>query len=152
MHSLKRTINIILDLIIHIIISLEVFLIVYFKTGEIFYLIPVILGGILIDIDHLIDYIIQFEGLSLKKILVFPYKKRKNIYLFFHSWELVILGAFFSFFYNSLFWQVFFCSWGLHLLVDNIDGAKAKGFLHYFFTYRLVKGFKAEKLKGFIFD
>jgi thiamine transporter ThiT len=152
MYSLKRTINIILDLIIHIIISLEVFSIVYFKTGEISYLIPVILGGILIDIDHLIDYIIQFEGLSFKKISVFPYKKRKNIYLFFHSWELVILGVSLSFFYNSLFWQVFFCSWGLHLLVDNIDGAKAKGFLHYFFTYRLVKKFKAEKLKGFIFD
>ncbi|MCF7917229.1 MAG: hypothetical protein K9L61_05570 [Candidatus Omnitrophica bacterium] len=152
MYYLKRTINIILDLIIHVIISSEIFLIVYFKTGELFYLVPAILGGILIDTDHLIDYIIQFRGLSFKKILAFPYKKRKNIYLFLHSWELVILGVSLSFFYNSLFWQVFSCSWGLHLLVDNIDGAKAKGFLHYFFTYRLTKEFKTEKLKGFLFD
>ncbi|MFO8053075.1 MAG: hypothetical protein R6U54_03850 [Candidatus Omnitrophota bacterium] len=152
MYSLKRSVNIILDLTIHLIISLEIFLIAYFKTGEFFYILPAILGGILIDADHIIDYLIQVRKISFKKILIFPYKKRKNVYLFLHSWELVFLFLFLSFFYNSLFWQLFSSSWALHLLIDNIDGAKAKGFLHYFVIYRLKKGFKTEELKGFLFD
>ncbi|MCF7873231.1 MAG: hypothetical protein K9L84_00215 [Candidatus Omnitrophica bacterium] len=152
MYFLKKSVNIVIDSVIHIVISLEIFLIAYFKTGKVFYLLPAVLGGVLIDIDHVIDYLIQFRKVDFKGLLFFPYRKRKNIYLFFHSWELVIIFFLFSFFYDSLFWQIFSYSWALHLLVDNIDGAKDKRFFHYFFIYRLAKKFKTEKLKGFIFD
>lgn len=109
-------------------------------------------GGILIDIDHLLDFVIQFRRLNLKGLLNFPYQKGEHVYLFFHSWELVIITGLLSFFCNFLIVQIFVFSWALHLFVDNIDGAKKKGFLHYFLSYRFSKGFKTDKLKGFIFD
>lgn len=110
------------------------------------------LGGVVIDLDHIIDCFVYFGRISFKNLLAFPYRKAKKVYLIFHSWELVILVYFFAFFGQSLFWQVFVFSWTLHLLVDNIDGAKKKGLTHYLFFYRFAKGFKIDKLKGFAFD
>lgn len=147
----KKSINIIIDSIVHLAISLEVFLIAYAKTGDFFYFFIAILGGVVIDVDHGIDCLIQFKKVNLKKILIFPYLKKKYVYLFLHSWELVAIFAFFSFFFNSLPWQVFVFSWALHLLVDNLDDFKRKGFFHYFLFYRFKKGFKTDKLEGFIF-
>lgn len=152
MYMSKRSVNIILDLVIHIVITLEISLIVYLKFQNILYVLMAVAGGILIDIDHMFDFIIQFRRLSFRRLLNFPYQKSKHIYLFFHSWELVIIAGLFSFFSHFLALQIFVFSWGLHLFVDNIDEAKKKRFLHYFLIYRFSKGFKTDKLKGFIFD
>jgi len=137
-------------LLIHLILTFEVSLIAWLKSGSVFSVLAAFLGGILIDIDHLIDYFIHFRKLELKSLLAFPYQQTKSVYLIFHSWELVILVGVFSFFYPSLLLRVFVFSWGLHLFVDNIDGFKRKGFNHYFFLFRLAKGFSVDKLKGFI--
>lgn len=150
-NNLKRNANICLDLTIHFIISLEIFLIFFLKFENIFLIIPSFLGGILIDFDHILDCFFNFGRVNFKLLCDFPYRKPQKVFLFFHSWELVILFSALAYFYFSLFFQVFAFSWGMHLLVDNLDGAKKKGFCHYFLIYRLRQGFKIENLKGFVF-
>lgn len=148
----KRSFNIGLDLIFHAIISLEVGLLAWLKFQNWVYVIPAVLAGLLIDIDHLIDCFIHFGKISFKELTAFPYQRAKKIYLFFHAWEFVIIVAIIAFFFQFSFWQVFVISWALHLFVDNLDGSRKKGFFHYFFFYRFSKKFKTDVLKGFVFD
>lgn len=121
----------------------------YLKTKDMVFIVPAVLGGILIDTDHLINYFFNFRRIKLKKLLAFPYSGANKVYLLFHSWELAGVVFFLAFFYQSLFWQVFAASFALHLLVDNLDQSKQKGFLLYFLSYRVAKGFRIEDLKGF---
>ncbi|MCF7887185.1 MAG: hypothetical protein K9L71_02065 [Candidatus Omnitrophica bacterium] len=138
----KKSFNIVLDTLIHLIISLEISIIVYIRFGNIFYVFLAILGGILIDIDHTVDYFVHYKKISLKSLIYFPYQKKKRVYLFFHSWELVILLSLIAFSLQSKPLQIFCFAWGLHLLVDNLDDFKEKGFFYYFLFYRLSKEFK----------
>ncbi len=138
----KKSINIILDTLIHIIITLEISLIVYFKFNNLYYVLMAVIGGILIDADHLVDYLIHCKKMSLKNLIFFSYQKKKKVYLFFHSWELIILLSVIAFFIQSKSLQIFSFAWGLHLCVDNLDGFKERGLFYYFLAYRLSKKFK----------
>ncbi len=152
MNTSRRALNIGLDFLIHLIITLEIALIVYLRVEDIFYIFPAVLGGIFVDTDHILNYFFSFKKFDFKGLMVSPYQKPKRVYLIFHSWELVVVGGFFAFFFHSLFWQIFIFSLALHLLVDNLDGVKRKGFFHYFFLYRLSRRFRIEELRGFVFD
>lgn len=148
----KRNFNIGFDLSAHFIISLEIGFIAYLFYGEAVYFLAALLGGFFIDSDHIFDCFIYFGKISLRKVLVFPYRRAEKVYLLLHSWELIIITGFFVFWQQALFWQVFVFSWAMHLLVDNIDQLKKKRLGHYFFIYRLVNRFESKRLKGFVFD
>jgi hypothetical protein len=105
----------------------------------------VIAGGILIDIDHFIDYFL-YAGLkfNLKKFALIDFLKSGRIYIFFHSWELIVLiylGGF------LLGWGKYSLALSLgmlgHLLVDSIF---QKAFLPYSLIYRIQHKFNAYKI------
>lgn len=118
---------------------------IYSFTGAIF-------GGVLIDLDHLVDYFLAFGGRFRVPYFLRGYQflKSDKIYILFHGWEygillaiaLSIVGG------GSASW-VFLFTLGLgglfHLVVDTHvnHGMSLKA---YSLFYRLAKGFDVVKI------
>ncbi len=108
--------------------------------------------GVFIDLDHFHDYFMysRFRAVSLKQFFdVCHNMKLSKIYLVFHSYEIILL----------LFLAGFLTGWNdltigmttgfiLHLVLDELTNKKKYACkpLFYFFTYRLIKGFRKELL------
>lgn len=109
----------------HFLISFLAGSIYLFLTGKpisLPYLIPWLIGGVLIDIDHLFTYlVISPKKLSLKKTLlpiVNDYKEDNQHFFIFHTIEFAL---FFSFIIakTALTWQ-YLASYLLHLFCDGL--------------------------------
>lgn len=105
--------------------------------------------GVFLDIDHLIDYVINYGWrIRIKHLFrVFEYETFENLFLFLHSWEFVVI-------YLVLLWLM---DWKpvaigagigifVHLLLDHFFNDHSK--LAYFFSYRLFHGFSAKHFYG----
>lgn len=112
-----------------------------------------LIGGVLIDLDHLIDYFFAFRWRWRLSYFLKGYQflKSDKIYILFHGWEYVILLAISTWFVIeissglgtgllSLCLGMFF-----HLIVD-VCVNQGVSFKTYFFLYRLRYGFSVEKL------
>ena len=102
------------------------------------------LGGILVDLDHLIDYFLYF-GLhfNLKYFFQSRFLLSRKVYLFLHHWELAAVLAVIAFLGKSMYLSAFTVSLSLHLLIDNVQRDNK---FFYLFSYRLYHKFNAEKL------
>lgn len=104
-------------------------------------------AGVLIDLDHLIDYYANFRfTLSIRKIYLRCLGMRlKRLYVLLHSYELVIaLWAAIYAFRLSDIWKGIAIGFTQHLLFDQITNPLNT--FGYFLTYRIVKGFRKEHI------
>ncbi|MDD5482552.1 MAG: hypothetical protein PHP98_02700 [Kiritimatiellae bacterium] len=105
--------------------------------------------GVFLDIDHLIDYAINYGGrIRIRHLFkAFEYEAFENIFVFLHSWEFVVI-------YLALLWLV---DWqpvaigagiGLlvHLLLDHFFNDHSR--LAYFLSYRMLHGFSGKHFYG----
>lgn len=90
----------------HIAISVPVSLGVFYFTKSIFYFLFSLAIGILLDTDHIFDYIAEEKKFDLKHMFIKSYLGDfKKIYLFLHAYEYVPVAFFFTH-----CWHYFFTS------------------------------------------
>lgn len=107
------------------------------------------ISGVLIDLDHVFDFLVfSKEKFSIKGFFSWCYDtKWERVTLLFHSYELYLaLGIIVYFYPNKILIGVLFGS-GLHLILDQI-GNRIHGRypMFYFLTYRCFVGFRKSKL------
>lgn len=111
-----------------------------------------ILGGVLIDLDHLIDYFLAFKWQWKLAYFLKGYQflKSDKVYVLFHGWEYVVfLGLVVLIVDMNAGVRVGLFALGLgalfHLIVDTFvnHGMTFRG---YSFFYRLQRGFDVEKI------
>lgn len=112
------------------------------------------LAGVFLDVDHILDCYLNYGlGFKLKDIYHTCIEIRlKRIFLFFHSFELIILfWIFVAVFSPGNIWKGVAIGITQHLIFDqltniplhNVDGRA------YFFLFRLFNGFDKDKfVKG----
>lgn len=101
-----------------------------------------LLFGWLIDLDHLIDFLILVKKKDLFNLNLFLsgsyFKKTQKIYIFLHSYEITFLLFISSIMIEQNIFYVALAHF-FHLLQDQISN-KVKKF-SYFFIYRLLNNF-----------
>jgi len=130
-----------IDILVHVVSTILLSTWVYQKTGNLSYVAILILTGIFLDLDHLIDYFIFFKNkFDLRALLEGLYLRSGKSYLIFHSWEinfiLLIFGLGLKFYPLNLF----VLGSSMHLAIDNIQ---RKNRLFYFLIYRFYRKFDA---------
>lgn len=109
--------------------------------------IAVMVGGVLIDLDHVFDYVREYGfRIDIAHFFeTFYHTRYRRIVLLFHAWELMIaLGLIAS----ATGWNPWL--WGLtigastHLALDQTFNYTRPG--SYFLLWRLAKGFQREKI------
>jgi len=113
----------------------------------------VFLTGVFIDLDHLVDFwaLKPKNPFSVKNFLnAEKYDKQaKWIFVFFHSWELIIGFWLWAFLAHWPLWPTSIAAGAtLHLILD-IDNLKHPCKMHpltYFLFFRIIKGFKKKQI------
>ncbi|MDO8566245.1 MAG: hypothetical protein Q7S04_03620 [Candidatus Moranbacteria bacterium] len=110
------------------------------------------LGGVLIDLDHLIDYFLAFGSRWNLSYFIRGYQflKSDKVYVLFHGWEYVILLAIVVWAVgaqSSLGVALFALGLGglFHLIADTLIN-HGMSFRAYSILYRLVNKFEVEKI------
>ena len=106
------------------------------------------LGGVLIDLDHPIDYYIGRKKIpsTIAEIMDFYHPRQKGkLHILFHSYELFVMLWVATYFLKlGGIWLGLLSGATLHLICDQIYNPLKP--LGYFFTFRLVSGFEKRKL------
>lgn len=111
------------------------------------------LSGVFIDLDHVPDYLLlSGERPSLRGFFKWHYTvKWTKLYLFLHSYELVLAVSVYAFFSGSALWSGLAAGAACHLLADQISNrhlpegySLKRGF--YFFIFRYRVGFRKKKM------
>jgi membrane-bound metal-dependent hydrolase YbcI (DUF457 family) len=130
--------------IIHFIALIPAALLIWYKTKSVKSLIVLFAAGILIDIDHLIDYF-AYYGMQINALdfISADYFKYSGLAIVpFHGWEWVIITLLLAY---KRGWKSVFTPIALglltHLIVDSIN---IHSFLFYSFLYRMSRGFMVE--------
>lgn len=142
------------DELIHLLLSLLVGLLAYFRFNQNWYLIVVALFfGLLIDVDHFFDYFAYF-GITFSPEDFFNVcsymKPAGKIYVLLHGWEYLLVFGLASFYLErklklkGLVFTVFF-SYLFHLLWDNTSLNHQS--MAYSLIYRALNDFD---LKNFV--
>ena len=111
------------------------------------------IAGTLIDVDHIIEYIVHygFKDFSLKRVfLVCDQTSRQAgedrfriLYLIFHSYELAIILWIIYFYVKSINFFAFVLGYSLHLFMDSVGNPIHPYF--YFITWRAANNFDSNK-------
>jgi hypothetical protein len=111
-----------------------------------------IVGGVLIDLDHFIDYFFAFRyQWNLSYFMKgYQFLKSDKVYVLFHGWEYLVLVAVIYFFvdkYENLQGLLFALGLGVlfHLVVDVFVN-HGMSFRAYLFFYRLKHQFDIKKV------
>jgi len=132
-----------LDFALHTLLTAAFALLVYFKFARLDYVILAVFGGIFIDFDHFLDYLIYYKKFNLKQFLMTPYGESKKAYILLHSWELVFILLVIGFIFKYSYVLILGLSMGLHLLVDTLQRGS---FLLYCLAYRFRHKFDVSAL------
>lgn len=136
--------RVILDILSHLIFTSALGFWVYSNTSNLTFALYFFAGGILLDLDHFIDYFIYFKAkFRLLDFLNCRYLKSRKTYLFFHSWELVLISLALSIFWGSAGLFLFSSGLVFHLVIDNVQ---RKNLLFYLLSYRFYKRFDASSI------
>lgn len=103
------------------------------------------LAGVLIDLDHLIDFYANNRfTFSIKRIYCACIRIRfRKIYILLHSYEmLIILWLAIYFFSLSNIWKALAIGLTQHIIFDQLTNPISR--YGYFLTFRIAKGFKKE--------
>ncbi|OGC59880.1 hypothetical protein A2380_01085 [candidate division WWE3 bacterium RIFOXYB1_FULL_43_24] len=109
-----------------------------------------LLSGFFVDLDHLLDYFIH-RGFyfNLSDFLSGQhYHETNTSFIFFHSWELVLLLGVFAYFSKKKhIWCPLILGLTLHLLWDYLTNPAH--WYTYFIIARYLQGFALDKLFAF---
>ncbi len=107
-------------------------------------------SGILIDLDHAIDFhLFSGEKFSIANFFSWYHENRwQKIVLIFHSYELFGLVYAAAYYLDSEVLRAVLWGASVHLLLDQIGNKKTNHLSpwFYFFSYRIVVRFRREKL------
>jgi len=137
--------------LIHILLATLAGFVVYKIWGKLFAsLLTALIGGVLIDLDHLIDYYIAF-GFKFRLnyfLSGFEFLKNEKIYEFFHAWEWVVLFILLILFFKNRTAKSIFLALALgvllHLAVDMSENGVS--FMGYSFLNRLSLNFSISEI------
>ena len=118
----------------HAVVSLSIGVVLLAVTRSPYSLVAAFLTGVMIDLDHLVEYYRWFIK-----------EDNSRVYFFLHSYELLVpafLAGYLSG-WDPVVLGVSFAFLG-HLLCDQL--ANPVGPLTYFFTYRAMKGFRRSEI------
>ena len=118
----------------HAVISLSIGGVLWAVTKSPYSMVAASLTGVLIDLDHLVEYYRWFIK-----------EDNTKLWFFLHSYELLVplfLGSYFSG-WDPVVMGVSFAFLG-HLLTGQL--ANPVGPFTYFFTYRVMKGFRRQEI------
>ncbi len=107
-------------------------------------------GGILIDLDHVIDFVLfSGEKFSPGNFVSWCENRWQRVTLLFHSYELLSLLFIIMVYLDSAVLRGILWGAGLHLLLDQLWNPKAYGLspLFYFIGFRIAAGFRREKMQ-----
>lgn len=114
------------------------------------------LSGLLLDIDHIIEYLINFgwKDFTLKNFYQTCRRtakqqgepRFKQVHLVFHSLELAFILWFVVFYTKNAYVFAATLGYSLHLVMDSLGGDLGIDFLFYFIGWRAKKGFQASSL------
>ena len=127
---------------------------VYASTGSAALTAGVAVGGILIDVDHALDYVLFERRRDLRPtaFLKFYTEQRcERFVLLLHSYELLALLAALAWLGNSVWLWGYVLGASLHLPLDVVFNGKAVGrslVAFYSFAYRWRAGFASGPLIG----
>ncbi len=130
----------------HIAISTPVSLAILYFTKSYFYFFFSFCIGVLLDIDHIYDYVREEKKFDLKHLFIKSYLGDfKKMYLFFHAYEYIPIAFITGFFMNNyVFPVVFSISYLFHILPDQFsNNTKPFG---YFLIYRIWVKFDMKKI------
>lgn len=135
----------------HVVSSIVISALLWWFSRSIAAAVACFLAGVLVDLDHLFDFIFNHRGrLRFRRLfLIFEYQILENIFIFLHSWEFalcwlglllavpvsrepVVLGLFIGFV--------------THLGLDNLFNRHSRW--AYFLLYRLRHGFQGKYYYG----
>lgn len=132
---------------VHAITSFSLGAVMWFFTGSFYAGLLCFASGTLVDFDHVIEYLIHFgrRDISLRKV----YKTCQErlfgkLYLIFHLGELAILLWAAAAHTKNMYILAICVGYSSHLLLDFV--ANPIHLFSYFFTRRLMKGFKTNHL------
>lgn len=130
------------------IISVAIGAAIYALTRSIAMAAGSILGGVIIDLDHFIEYFIH-RGIriDLRDMFYVSYHNLfARLYLLFHSYEVLLIAWILAVcFIRSNLLMGFAIGFTGHMILDRIfNPARPLG---YFFTFRAIKKFEAERIQ-----
>jgi len=137
----------------HAIVSLSGGVIIYLLTQSFLKAVLFTIVGIFIDIDHCFDYVRTWgwRVVSVREFMkIFYMHKLKKLYVFLHSYELLILFGLFLWYLKIDWGWVVLLSLTIHISMDQIyylTHFRGAAPWFYFLFYRASKGFDIEKLK-----
>jgi len=134
----------------HVSVSFSVAIIIAFATKSLYNALLCFVGGVLVDVDHIIEHAIHYgiKDITIKRLYEAGHATGtqqeggyKKIYLIFHSVELCVLLWLFYAFTRNIYVASFSIGYSLHLLMDYIGNETIFG--TYFFIWRASTGFSA---------
>lgn len=139
----------------HIVITLAISSMIYFAYNSLSLFISSLIGGILIDVDHLFDYYLH-RGMDfrIRRFFAWCYKSQWNtLIIFLHSFELIVIfWLAISMLRLGLFWVGLAVGVSQHLILDMLFNSGRLSVFSYFFTFRFINGFKKEYIMRGIKD
>ncbi len=133
----------------HILISSVGSILVYLIARSTAAAVGFFIGGVLLDLDHVLDYVLN-RGLVIRPSYFFRAFKREAfeyIVVFCHSWELIIAALLVVWFLGWVpFWTGLAVGAGLHLLLDTVFNKHSPP--AYFMAFRLCNGFSGRHFYG----
>ncbi|MEW6557556.1 MAG: hypothetical protein AB1349_09410 [Elusimicrobiota bacterium] len=131
----------------HIAISLSISVVWYLIFNSLKLSLALLLAGVLIDIDHLVEYFreVGFKT-DIKRFFYCceNYAFKKNI-LILHSWELFVVFSLVVFFmYPDLIIYGIYIGYSVHLVFDQLSNLSKP--LTYSLIYRWKNDFQTEKI------
>jgi len=140
--------------IVHVYSSAALGGVVYIVTSSQVASVSAFLSGILIDIDHIFDFLIfSREKFSVRNFFSWCDDGRwEKISMPFHSYELYLLLVITTYYFPNNMLLGFLFGLGLHLVLDQIWNCHLRKELRlfkyfYFLSYRFYTGFHKSKLQ-----
>ncbi len=125
-----------------------------FFTKSVYAGILCLASGVLVDFDHVIEYIIhhRWKNLSLGNIYHVSEQTNyrnsaegfKKLYLLFHSAEIAILLLIAAVYTKNIYILAIATGYSLHIILDCIGNPMQN--IAYFILWRATKGFETDKL------
>jgi hypothetical protein len=106
-----------------------------------------LISGVFIDIDHVIDYLLEFRKRFRVNEFFDAYYNDRTLFtmIIFHSWELLIPLNFYAFLISGNPWIIGIAiGFTQHVALDQIFN-HPNGWV-YFFFWRVKKGFNLKKM------
>jgi len=136
--------DVIIDLLAHLVSAVIAVILIYITTRNLVYAGIFVVGALMVDMDHLVDYCIYYRTrFRLKDFVSARYLASGKVYLFLHSWELNLLVFIWALIVQSAAVWMLFLGLTVHLTIDNLQRGKP---FFYFIVYRLYNKFDSHVL------